>query len=54
MEMTDRWGAIIKYPQRSCKDCKNFPCFANFDKCKCDFAKYGCVDYDKCIDMKND
>lgn len=47
MEMKDRWGAILKFPERSCKECSKFPCLADLSKCKCDFAKYGCLDYDK-------
>lgn len=36
---------IIKYSDRSCKKCKKYPCFKGIDKCKSDFAKYGCLDF---------
>lgn len=35
----------IKYPDRSCKKCFNYPCFEGFDRCISDFAKYGCKFY---------
>lgn len=41
----------IKYKfsaaQKSCKDCKRFPCITNQHKLKLDFARLGCVDYNK-------
>lgn len=46
----DRFGVKIKYPERSCKQCINYPCFTGIENCKCDFARYGCVTYIK----KND
>lgn len=33
----------LKYPDRSCKGCKSYPCFIGMEKCKSDFAKYGCT-----------
>lgn len=41
----DDYGVRLKYPDRSCKDCKKYPCFSEIDKCKSDFGKYGCVNY---------
>ena len=41
---------MIKYSDRSCKKCKNYPCFIGINKCKCDFAKYGCYDYTCSVD----
>lgn len=33
------------YPNRTCLDCVNYPCFEGIDKCKTDFAKAGCIDW---------
>lgn len=41
----DKFGTKLKYPNRTCKDCKEFPCFTGIENCKCDFAKYGCINY---------
>lgn len=41
----DRFGVKMKYPNRTCKNCKKYPCFNDMDKCKSDFAKYGCTNY---------
>lgn len=41
----DEFGTKLKYPNRSCKDCKKYPCFEGINNCKSDFAKYGCVSY---------
>lgn len=40
--MYARDGTRYKYPSRSCKMCKNEPCFIGKESCICDFAKYGC------------
>lgn len=38
----DKWGIKLKYPTRSCIECGLYPCFENMQRCKCNFAKYGC------------
>ena len=38
----DKNGIKLKFPERSCKDCRSYPCMQNMDKFKCDIAKYGC------------
>lgn len=42
----DKFGVSLKKPNRTCKDCKSYPCFTGLDKCVSDFAKYGCVNYE--------
>lgn len=41
----DKFGVKLKYPERSCKNCKKYPCFSGITNCKSDFAKYGCIYY---------
>lgn len=41
----DEFGVKLKYPNRSCKTCKKYPCFEGITKCVSDFAKYGCIFY---------
>lgn len=41
----DKFGVKFKFPDRSCKDCKNYKCFQEIDKCVCDFGKYGCKNF---------
>ena len=41
----DEEGVKYKYPNRSCKQCRRFPCFEGIEICKSDFAKYGCSQY---------
>ena len=41
----DKYGVKLKYPERSCKDCRKYPCFSGIENCKSDFAKYGCTYY---------
>lgn len=41
----DKWGVKLKFPERSCSECKRNPCFSGIENCKCDFAKYGCKLY---------
>jgi hypothetical protein len=41
----DSEGVKYKYLDRSCKQCKRFPCFEGIEICKSDFAKYGCRQY---------
>lgn len=45
MEVIDigKGGIKYKYPTRSCRKCKKYPCFDGIEKCSCDFAKYGCT-----------
>ena len=37
---------LYKNPYISCTECKKYPCL-DMKLFKCDFAKYGCVDYNK-------
>lgn len=46
-EGEDRWGIKYQYPDRTCKDCVDYPCIQNQQILKCDFAKYGCKKYAK-------
>lgn len=41
----DKFGVKLKFPTRSCKQCKRYPCFPEINKCSCDFAMYGCIDW---------
>lgn len=34
-----------KFPDRSCKDCQEYPCMKGQQTLKSDFAKYGCNQY---------
>lgn len=34
-----------KFPERSCQECKKYPCFTGQENAKADFAKYGCINY---------
>ena len=43
----DKDGIRLKYVDRSCKNCKLYPCFTGIDKCLSDFAQYGCILYKK-------
>lgn len=43
----DSSGVKYKHLDRTCKECKRFPCFEGIGICKCDFAKYGCRLYIK-------
>lgn len=36
-----------KFPERSCLKCSLYSCFRGQDPERCDFAKYGCKDYDE-------
>lgn len=42
----DAEGVVYKHPERTCKNCKKYPCFRGIEKSVCDFAKYGCRDYE--------
>ncbi len=35
----------FKYPERKCTDCKLYPCFPGFNKCRSNFSSYGCKSY---------
>ena len=41
----DKFGVKLKFPDRTCKSCKKYPCFKGMDKCVSDFSKYGCIYY---------
>lgn len=41
----DKYGVRLKYPNRTCRKCKKYPCFAGIKYCRSDFAKYGCINY---------
>lgn len=43
--LKDSEGIKYKFPDRTCKDCINYPCFEGIKNMKCDFAKYGCRKY---------
>lgn len=38
----DRNGIKLKFPERTCNQCKWYPCMENMKIFKCDMAKYGC------------
>lgn len=42
----DRDGFHYKHPERSCNHCKNYPCVTNMHILKCNFAKYGCKNFE--------
>ena len=39
-------GVKYKFPERSCKKCVKYPCFVGMEKRSCDFAKYGCIEFE--------
>lgn len=41
----DKDGIKLKYPERTCSQCKKYPCFDKMDILNFDFAKYGCSDF---------
>lgn len=41
----DTDGKKFKFPDRDCNNCKRYPCIINMDMLKCNFAKYGCINY---------
>lgn len=43
--MTDGYGINYKYPERKCSQCIKYPCFKGIEKCRSEFAAYGCLDY---------
>lgn len=42
----DTEGIKYKHPERTCKDCEKYPCMKGMDSFKCDFAKYGCREFE--------
>ncbi len=42
----DKDGIRLKTPARKCIKCNKYPCFKDITKCKCNFAAYGCKNYD--------
>ena len=42
----DKDGVKYNTPDRTCKDCKHYPCIIGQENCFADFAKYGCTLYD--------
>lgn len=36
-----------KYPERTCTQCVNYPCFDGMETLDSDFAKYGCFQYER-------
>lgn len=41
----DKYGIKLKFPDRTCQECKRYPCFEGIERCISDFAKYGCIIY---------
>lgn len=41
----DKDGVVLKFEDRSCKDCSLYPCFQGQENCVSDMAKYGCTAY---------
>lgn len=44
--LRDSQGISYKYPDRTCKKCLRYPCFEGIKNMICDFAKYGCREYE--------
>lgn len=44
--LKDSQGIIYKHPERTCKDCKKNPCMKGMETFVCDFAKYGCRQFE--------
>lgn len=41
----DSEGILYKFPDRTCKECRIYPCHRGIEKAQCDMAKYGCRKY---------
>lgn len=41
----DKDGVKYQHPERTCIDCRKYPCFRGMINCQCDYAKYGCINY---------
>lgn len=39
----DKFGVKLKFPTRDCKSCTKYPCFKGIEKCRSNFAAYGCT-----------
>lgn len=48
-KVRDSEGIILKYNDRDCKMCANYPCFYGIDNLSCNFAKYGCQQYEESV-----
>ena len=44
--LRDAEGIKYKHPERTCLDCKKYKCFSGMENLTCDFAKYGCRQYE--------
>ena len=44
--LKDSQGITYKHPERTCKECLKYPCFEGIENMICDFAKYGCQQYE--------
>lgn len=44
MPIKDKFGVKLKFPNRSCKECDNYPCL-DITNLRSDFAKYGCTEW---------
>lgn len=42
----DSEGLKYKHPERSCDKCNRYPCFRGIAFLSCNFAKYGCRDWE--------
>ena len=46
LEYKDKDGIKYKHPERTCKDCLEYPCQElKVFNLGCDYAKYGCIHY---------
>lgn len=45
MIVKDSSGVKLKYPNRTCNNCKLYPCYDGIELCRCDKASYGCKLY---------
>ena len=43
----DKDGVKYKHPERTCKKCSKYPCFKGIENSLCDFAKYGCIEWEE-------
>lgn len=41
----DEFGVKLQFPNRRCVNCVKYPCFKDIDKCRSNFAAYGCIYY---------
>jgi len=46
----DKYGIKLKFPNRTCKKCRKYPCFDGISKCLSDFAKHGCTYYSELLE----